>query len=584
MAVFKYADAQSVKPALDTPFMTILSRKLIKAAWLGKLDEFAERLAKYKWSGTRDYTMALIILSIIVAAGKDYDLKDECRAIKSTDLVQLFQKIGKGDGVVLKSFLDSSGGKWFKNIFTGLLGHSRSLADDKNDVKKGYVWDKFLKQVGKMKKWKINGDYIRGSYCKTLAHALGRKHALVVLHQLPKDVEKEFKTKPELKFIVPKNLVSKDLESMMDLWVQLFDKEGDRLTYYVEYNGNNYFVPLLTLKNEEDKEITKFKNNDCSFNNEELEILHRVFDNESIQRPAGWKIVRIPDLADNMARIETKINLNEYVKIIKQCAKDIEEYQKNHPMPEYKVSKGSGTGSSTSSNPLPKAVSAIIPKGLASKPDLWQPLFGNANTGFKLKHNDAEYGVPYLYSKNASGTKFNNYNYGYTDDQLQELYQIFKDYEKYKDISNWQEVRLAVDYDKGYGDNPPDLNKYAGWLGNCARDIQNYLNGKVSVIIPKGLANKPDLWQHLFGNANTGFKLKKHNGTEYGVPYLYSNSGSGTKFNNYNYSYTDDQLQELYQVFKDYEKYKDISNWQEVSLAVGYDKVYGDNPPDLNEY
>ena len=64
---------------LSTPFMTLASRSLIKAGWQGNIEDFSKKLWKFPWPRTRDYTMAVIMLTVIVAASKAENITVEAK-------------------------------------------------------------------------------------------------------------------------------------------------------------------------------------------------------------------------------------------------------------------------------------------------------------------------------------------------------------------------------------------------------------------------------------------------------------------------------------------------------------------------
>ncbi|MDO4199832.1 MAG: DUF2263 domain-containing protein [Clostridia bacterium] len=185
MARVKNVTLQSMGDVLHTPFISISTRRLVKNGWSGKLGDFVKNLLKYRWKGTRDYSMAVIMVTIIVAASKDEKLKNIIqREVSQSKLMQLFTKIGAGEGQVIKSFLDNktTAGAWFKTLFMGLLDNSQNKVDE---IKRTNLWTNFTNQVGKMTPWKINEKYVRENLCNAIVKAFGAPYAKKVEEQLP---------------------------------------------------------------------------------------------------------------------------------------------------------------------------------------------------------------------------------------------------------------------------------------------------------------------------------------------------------------------------------------------------------------
>lgn len=186
MAV-KNVTLNDVGNVLSTPFMTSASRSLIKAGWQGNIEDFSKKLLKFAWPRTRDYTMAVIMLTVVVAASKAEDITVEAKVRddkgKKTDtdenlklseyinrkvslnkIAKLFEKIvnikKSGDSNNIASYIskeDKPHG-WFAKCFMSLLLGSDSNPKKEEIAKR--VFGNFLKQVKKMTRWKINYSYM----------------------------------------------------------------------------------------------------------------------------------------------------------------------------------------------------------------------------------------------------------------------------------------------------------------------------------------------------------------------------------------------------------------------------------------
>lgn len=171
---------------LSTPFMTSNSKDLIKAGWKGDIENFSKKLWKYSWARTRDYTMAIIMLTVVVAARKAKDVmvmakeRDDKGTKKGNDIEisladYINQKVSRNkikelfDKIVsIESSSDSNNiaqsiskknkplGGWFAKCFISLL-----LASNNDPERAKTVFENFIKQVKKMTKWKINQSYMK---------------------------------------------------------------------------------------------------------------------------------------------------------------------------------------------------------------------------------------------------------------------------------------------------------------------------------------------------------------------------------------------------------------------------------------
>lgn len=169
---------------LNTPFMMSGSKDLIKTGWKGDIENFSKKLWKYSWPRTRDYTMAVIMLTVVVAASKASNIeisakkRDENykkleedenislseyinKKVKKSKISDLFKKIvnieksGDASNIADSISKENMPHGWFAKCFINLLLASK---DSEEDAKK--VFKNFLGQVKKMTKWKINKSYM----------------------------------------------------------------------------------------------------------------------------------------------------------------------------------------------------------------------------------------------------------------------------------------------------------------------------------------------------------------------------------------------------------------------------------------
>lgn len=171
---------------LSTPFMMPSSKDLIKSGWRGDIENFSKKLWKYHWPHTRDYTMAVIMLTVVVAARKAKNVivqakERDDKGTKGKNDIEISlpeyinQKVSRnkvkelfGKVVNIESSSDSNNiaqsiskqnkplGGWFAKCFINLLLTSN------NDLEKANkVFENFLKQIKKMTKWKINKNYMK---------------------------------------------------------------------------------------------------------------------------------------------------------------------------------------------------------------------------------------------------------------------------------------------------------------------------------------------------------------------------------------------------------------------------------------
>lgn len=164
---------------ISTPFMTSSSKDLIKIGCKGEIENFSKRLWKYSWARTRDYTMAVIMITVVVAASKAKNITISAKKrdgnsdmllseyinkkVKKSKISDLFKKIinieksSDSNNIADSISKENKPHGWFAKCFISLLLASKN---DENGAKS--VFGDFLKQVRKMTKWKINKSYMQG--------------------------------------------------------------------------------------------------------------------------------------------------------------------------------------------------------------------------------------------------------------------------------------------------------------------------------------------------------------------------------------------------------------------------------------
>ena len=194
------ATLQDLGNILD--FVMPNSKSLVKAGWTGEIDEFCKRLCEQNWSGTWDYTMAIIILAIVVASSKANNVMVDARSrddklkktadkkhesillseyinqkVSKDKVEKLFERIVNiaefGDANRIASCISESGSardKWFGKCFKALVSHH-------DETKAEKVYGDFLKRVKKMKPWRSAGINYRcmRELCKVMNNAFRTK-------------------------------------------------------------------------------------------------------------------------------------------------------------------------------------------------------------------------------------------------------------------------------------------------------------------------------------------------------------------------------------------------------------------------
>ncbi len=145
-----------IKPALK--LATSKTKELVIAGINGDGD-FPELLAEYKWSGTRDYNMALIIIAFYaycIRLDADKEIKDFGRTILRNGSMSsnMLESLREGNGDKIKYYM----GQYFRETMERVLKRYNELngdSDEKKEQRKKII-DNFIKQAGKIKRWKIN--------------------------------------------------------------------------------------------------------------------------------------------------------------------------------------------------------------------------------------------------------------------------------------------------------------------------------------------------------------------------------------------------------------------------------------------
>jgi len=145
-----------IKPALK---LAASATKELVIAGINGDDDFPKLLAKYKWSGTRDYNMALIIIAFYaycIRLDADKEIKDFGRTILRNGSMSsnMLESLREGNGDKIKYYM----GQYFRETMERILKRYNDLADDRNEKKekRKKIIDNFIKQAGKIKRWKIN--------------------------------------------------------------------------------------------------------------------------------------------------------------------------------------------------------------------------------------------------------------------------------------------------------------------------------------------------------------------------------------------------------------------------------------------
>ncbi|MDO4200076.1 MAG: hypothetical protein Q4D57_04930 [Clostridia bacterium] len=169
------------------------TKKVVNAASEGNLTEYKKAIASYSWPFTRDYSMALLIFSPIVAAMqaviKSKKQSDEnpndktddkefenlvnkindvlyTKILYSNKLDELCKCIGSGDGEAISENLNSF--NEYKELLKMLSG---------NKYGNGGESDKFIKRTSKMTSWITNKKFIKNLLIPFVQGILGAKYA-----------------------------------------------------------------------------------------------------------------------------------------------------------------------------------------------------------------------------------------------------------------------------------------------------------------------------------------------------------------------------------------------------------------------
>ena len=145
------------KKALKQTMITSQTKNLVKAGVAGNAN-FPELLFKYKWTGTRDYSMALIIIAFC-----NYYVKENPTDSTAKNLfIKLLKELKVGNRSNIKTYVqDNDFTKIFKTV---LKKHDTKLTDEKITD----TYNQFEKQAEKIKPWVINGDIIADLVSKFL--------------------------------------------------------------------------------------------------------------------------------------------------------------------------------------------------------------------------------------------------------------------------------------------------------------------------------------------------------------------------------------------------------------------------------
>ena len=134
------------------------TKKLIRASVPDAKNSFPELLSKYRFSGTRDFNMGLIIIAFF-----NYCLRSDNGYIKKfaqgaaragTMSNKIFLNLAEGNGKEIKKHMANN--DQFEMVFNTIL---ESAEKDKN--KKTKIIQNFINQAGKITPWVTNGNEIK---------------------------------------------------------------------------------------------------------------------------------------------------------------------------------------------------------------------------------------------------------------------------------------------------------------------------------------------------------------------------------------------------------------------------------------
>ena len=166
---------KDIQPALKRAMVTSQTKNLVKAGVVEGPDNeiFPKRLSEYKWSGTRDYSMALIIIAFYAYCIKSKQVPINTTMTldgfgngvtqPSTISYKLLESLKKGKGQNIKIHMKKAD---FNNAFETVLQIYSGLKNvgDDNDQKKHEkreeIYKQFINRAGKIKPWIINGGII----------------------------------------------------------------------------------------------------------------------------------------------------------------------------------------------------------------------------------------------------------------------------------------------------------------------------------------------------------------------------------------------------------------------------------------
>lgn len=166
---------ESFEKALPSVFATSSTKKIIRAASKGNLEEYGKTFKEYNWARTRDYNCVLLIFSPIVAAARAIINEGEKRGSKETLFDENKQEDEKWVKIInlLNNCLNNKAklGNLCNHIGSGkgkeIEQTLRNFQDYNNLI--GYLVygdetkksDPLIKRSKNISSWKVNGKYIR---------------------------------------------------------------------------------------------------------------------------------------------------------------------------------------------------------------------------------------------------------------------------------------------------------------------------------------------------------------------------------------------------------------------------------------
>ena len=144
-----------------TVFVTAAIKNVIRLATKGNKG-YPTALANLSLLGTRDYNMALLIVSHILYCLISNDVEDEikewARTIlrENSNLSNVLKYLREGNGDKIKYYMKKD--DKFGKSMDAVLKQCDELKEDSNDnqEKRKKIIENFIKQAGKIKRWKIN--------------------------------------------------------------------------------------------------------------------------------------------------------------------------------------------------------------------------------------------------------------------------------------------------------------------------------------------------------------------------------------------------------------------------------------------